>query len=95
LTPTAAPNEPGSLRLLHAGGGYDRTLAIASNFTPNGDQIDVLFKTVPQTDHYSLKYIGSDGHVWTIFQDVPFTSLKDYSPPAQPRAGVPRPANKN
>ena len=68
---------------MHAGGGYDKSLPIASNFKPNGNQVDVLFKTVPRTDHYSLTYIGSDGHEWTIFQDVPFSSLNDYSPPAQ------------
>jgi hypothetical protein len=83
VTPAAAPKVPGSLRLVHAGGGYDSTLAIASNFVANGDEIDLLFKTVPQTNHYSLTYIGADGTVTTIFSDVPFSTLNDYSPPSK------------
>jgi hypothetical protein len=78
-----AENEPGSLRLVHAGGGYDQTLAIATHFVPNGDQVDLLFKNVPKTSHYSLNYIDSSGKSWSIFQDVPYTSLNDYSPPDQ------------
>jgi hypothetical protein len=94
ITPANAPNEPGSLRLVHAGGGYDQTLAIASNFTANGDEIDVLFKTVPPTDHYSLTYIGGSGRQWTIFEDVPFSRLSDYSPPAH-HTGAPKPSSGN
>jgi hypothetical protein len=90
LAPADAPTEPGSLRLVHAGGGYDVTLAIATNFVANGDEVDMLFKTVPQTDHYSLTYIGGDGEEWTMFQDVPFSTLNGYSPP-EPQPGAPPP----
>ncbi|MGB7761387.1 MAG: hypothetical protein WBL61_16265 [Bryobacteraceae bacterium] len=79
------------MHLVHAGGGYDKTLAIAGNVVPNEDKVDLLFKNVPKTAHYSLTYISGDGHEWPIFTNVPFSQLQDYSPPAQP----PPPASNN
>jgi hypothetical protein len=83
LTPANAAKDPGSLHLVHAGGGFDQTLAIVSNAVPNEGVVDVVFTNVPKTDRYSLSYVTGDGAELPIFQNVPFSQLQDYSPPAQ------------
>jgi hypothetical protein len=84
MTQELAANEPGSLRLQGASGGYDKTLAIASNFQANSGHytVDVHFDSVPTNDSYSVSYIGSDGSTSTIVSGVPFHNLGDNSPGA-------------
>jgi hypothetical protein len=83
LTQEQAVNELGSLRLEGASGGYDRTVAIASNFqaNPDHDTVDVHFDSVPTKDNYSLSFIAADGTASAIVSGVPFANLKDNSPP--------------
>jgi len=77
LSQSDAQNETGSLHL--SGGGYDQTLAIASNCVPTGDHVDVVFKQVPIHASYTLSYVASGGGEYTIFQNTPFQSIQDTS----------------
>jgi len=88
LTPGDAANEPGSLRLQGTVGGYDRTLAIASNFQPNPDHntVDVIFRDVPTNANYSLTYIAANGTETTVVHNAPYNSLNDNSLPKQSSA---------
>jgi hypothetical protein len=63
-------------------GGYNKTITIASNFVPNGDNIDVHFGNVPTAAKYTLTYLGDDGQEWPMLTNVAFDSLQDDSPPA-------------
>jgi len=81
LTPKQAAKETGSLRLIGSS-GYDKTVAIASNFVPNeveANTVDVLFENVPTTDDLTLTHIDGDGTKTTIVKSAPFDSLKDES----------------
>jgi hypothetical protein len=71
-----APSFPGSLHV-KGSTGYDQTLDIASNFTANGDAIDVEFKKVPTNAQYSLSYINSYGEEDLMAENVPFKDLQD------------------
>ena len=94
LTPEDAANEPGSLRLQGAAGGYDKTIPVAGNFVANpapDDTVDVHFDSVPTTDNYSLTYIAGDGSETMIVQNAAFSSLQDDSLPPE-NGGTPPPS---
>jgi hypothetical protein len=87
LTQDEAASEPGKLRLRGSSAGYDKTIAIAGNFTanPTGDgTVDVHFETVPTNGQYSLSYIAADGTETTIVDNAAVSALKDDSLPPEP-----------
>jgi hypothetical protein len=73
---------------LHGSSGYDKTLSIASSFSPNtdGNTIDLQFDEVPTTATYTLTYVATDGTETTLVDGAAFDTLKDDSlpPPAAP-----------
>jgi hypothetical protein len=97
LTQEEAVNEPGSLRLQGATGGYNQTIAIAGNFHANPaphDTVDLHFENVPTTASYSITYIGGDGTETTIVQNTPFESLHEVPPTESNGAPAPTPGPK-
>jgi hypothetical protein len=78
LTQKQAAKERGKLRLQGTSGGYDKTVAIATNFVANPaphNTVDVHFEDVPTNSNYSLAYTGGDGTQTTVVQSTPFNNL--------------------
>lgn len=70
------------LTLVHSGGDYESSLTLGSLQTFDYDWVRLEFTDPPENGTYTLLFDDQeeDSDVYTLFEDVPFSSLADLTP---------------